>query len=80
MEPTPEQKLKTIRLARQMSKNIWEQQLGPLLKEFAEWQHQQLESAPPWARAKPEPVEEDPAEREQLLAVLAEAKTKGNAK
>lgn len=76
MALTPEQQ-KTIRLARVMSKQMLENQLLPALKEFAEWQREQLDRAPAWARPKP-PTEpqEDPAEQQRLLEVLAAASKK----
>lgn len=80
MALTPEQQ-KTIRLARVMYRNMWENQLGPALKEFAEMQQAQLALAPPALRpTKPGPAElqEDPAERAALDALLAEVgKPKG---
>lgn len=74
-EPTREEKLKTIRLANQIFRNMWEQN-GHLFREFAEYQKEVLANAPPGFRrpAKPQPVPaEDPAERARLLEVLAEA-------
>jgi len=75
-EPTPEQKRKTILLARQMSKNMCEQQLFPLLKEWVDWQREIRAIPTPWnqpRQAKPSQPEPDQAE---LLAVLAEAKAR----
>ncbi len=73
-EPTPEQKAKTIRLARVMHKNMLEQQLLPALKEYVEWQreYRALHLGP----AKPQPAEpqEDPAEQQRLRDVLATVK------
>jgi phytoene/squalene synthetase len=80
-EPTPEQKQKTIRLARQMYRNMWEQQLGPALQEFVEMQRelQALHRNAPWApKPRPQVVPQvDPAEQKLLEEVLTEAARKG---
>ncbi len=73
MALTPEQQ-KTIRLARVMYRQMWENQLGPALQEFAEWQREQLALAPAWAKPKPPAAaKDDPAEQAQLREILAEA-------
>jgi hypothetical protein len=76
-EPTPEQKRKTILLARKISKNICEQQFFPLLKEYAEWKQERIDLMPAALRATFQPPaepQEDPQEQVALNALLAEIK------
>jgi len=51
MALTPEQQ-KQIRLARVIYKNMWENQLGPALQEFAEMQRERQNLFAPW---RPQP-------------------------
>lgn len=80
MALTPEQ-IKTIRVARAAYKNMWNERLGPALKEFADWQRQQFELAPPALRAtfqRREQPQENPEEQARMRALLEEVSQKKN--
>jgi len=71
MALTPEQQ-KQIRLARVIYKNMWENQLGPALQEFAEMQRERQNLFAPW-RPQPRPQAEppeDPTEQQRLRELL----------
>jgi hypothetical protein len=74
-EPTREEKIRTIKAARQVMQNMLEQ-VAPDLREFIETQRELHAMAPAWARIKPKPAavpQEDP-EQAAMQALLAEVK------
>lgn len=75
---TPEQQ-KTIKAARLLSKRMWAEQLGPALKEYAEYQRELQSLLAPGMPRPSEPEEDDPAERQRLNEILAEASKKKEA-
>lgn len=70
--PTPEQKRKTILLARKVMQNMLED-LAPGIREYVENQQYLLQTAP-WNPRQPEPAE-TPEERARMTAFLAEIAT-----
>ena len=71
-EPTREEKLRTIKAAHQVMKNLMEQH-APMIREYAEMMNQRKEL---FRVPKPQPAptpEVDPAEQKALQEILAEA-------
>ena len=74
-EPTREEKLRTIKAARQVMQNLMEQH-APMIREYAEMMNQRKElfRNTPWEKPQPAPNPEvDPAEQKALQEILAEA-------
>jgi hypothetical protein len=73
-EPTREEKIRTIKAARQVMQNLMEQH-APLIREYAEMMNQRKELFRP-RNPKPQPpaAQEDPAEQAAMQALLAEIK------
>jgi hypothetical protein len=76
-EPTREEKIRTIKAARQVMQNLMEQH-APLIREYAEMMNQQqkLFKNAPWMPKQPPPAapQEDPADQAAMKALLEEVK------
>ena len=74
-EPTRDEKLRTIKAARQVMQNLMEQH-APMIREYAEMMNQRKElfrnAQVPKPQSAPTP-EVDPAEQKALQEILAEA-------
>jgi hypothetical protein len=78
-EPTREEKIRTIKAARQVMQNLMEQH-APMIREYAEMMNQRKEllKNAPWMPKQQPPAapQEDPAEQKALQEVLAEVARK----